>query len=29
MAMTGWEILTDDALYAKVKRDFADDRRVQ
>lgn len=29
MAMTGWEILTDDALYAEVKQDFEDDRRVQ
>jgi metal-dependent amidase/aminoacylase/carboxypeptidase family protein len=27
MAMTGWEILTDGALYAEVKRDFEDDRR--
>ena len=29
MSMTGWEILTDDALFAKVKRDFEDDRRLQ
>jgi hypothetical protein len=29
MAVTGWDVLTDDALYAEVKRDFEDDRRFQ
>jgi metal-dependent amidase/aminoacylase/carboxypeptidase family protein len=29
MAMTGWEILTDNALYTEVKRDFEEDRKFQ